>query len=303
MGGVSNCGVAAETGQRFGVSPIGYANPAQVPLRSPLRYPGGKSWLLPHVRHWLKASAVRLGARPRVLGEPFVGGGSVALRAVMEGLVDGVWMVESDPDVAALWRAAIRRSDELAERIERFDMTAETVEALAGSQPQDDMGRGFRFLVLNRAARGGVVAPGAGRIRAGDGRGVASRWYPGTLAARVREIGAHSDRIVFTEGDGLAAIGMVVGMDGACLFVDPPYVADSGRQAGRRLYKHSDVAPRDVFAALGDSDVDFLCTYDDCDLIRSLTTEHGFAAVTVAMTSGHHRKRTELVITRRPVFT
>ena len=29
-------------------------NVASVPQRSPLRYPGGKTWLVPHIRTWLK---------------------------------------------------------------------------------------------------------------------------------------------------------------------------------------------------------------------------------------------------------
>ena len=34
-------------------SPIPAVNVAQVPQRSPLRYPGGKTWLIPHIRAWL----------------------------------------------------------------------------------------------------------------------------------------------------------------------------------------------------------------------------------------------------------
>lgn len=39
---------------RFPVSPIPAANVSSVPLRSPLRYPGGKTWLIPHIREWLR---------------------------------------------------------------------------------------------------------------------------------------------------------------------------------------------------------------------------------------------------------
>ena len=34
-------------------SPIPAANVSSVPQRSPLRYPGGKTWLVPHIRAWL----------------------------------------------------------------------------------------------------------------------------------------------------------------------------------------------------------------------------------------------------------
>jgi excisionase family DNA binding protein len=72
-------------------------NVAQVPQRSPFRYPGGKTWLVPHVRQWLRS----LRPRATVLVEPFAGGGSVSLTAAFEDLTDYVIMVELDEDVAA----------------------------------------------------------------------------------------------------------------------------------------------------------------------------------------------------------
>lgn len=66
------------------VSPIPAVNVASVPQRSPLRYPGGKTWLIPHIRVWLN----KVNPAPRLLIEPFAGGGIVSLTAVMEGLVE-----------------------------------------------------------------------------------------------------------------------------------------------------------------------------------------------------------------------
>ena len=85
----------------------------QVPQRSPLRYPGGKTWLIPHIRHWLKG----IEPRPKLLVEPFAGGGIVSLTAVMEGLVDRCLMVELDRDVAAFWHAALRHGPELSKMV------------------------------------------------------------------------------------------------------------------------------------------------------------------------------------------
>ena len=48
-------------------------NVAQVPQRSPFRYPGGKTWLVPHVRAWLRS----LPKKPQVFVEPFAGGGII----------------------------------------------------------------------------------------------------------------------------------------------------------------------------------------------------------------------------------
>ena len=93
------------------VSRIAAVNVASVPQRSPLRYPGGKTWLIPHIRHWLNAT------KPKVLIEPFAGGGIVSLTAAMEGLVDESIMVDLDRDVAAFWHAALRQPEALIERV------------------------------------------------------------------------------------------------------------------------------------------------------------------------------------------
>ena len=85
-------------------------NVASVPQRSPLRYPGGKTWLVPQIRKWLAG----LETRPEVFIEPFAGGGIASLTAVMDGLADRAVLCEIDPDIAQLWRCIIGYSEQLA---------------------------------------------------------------------------------------------------------------------------------------------------------------------------------------------
>ena len=278
------------------VSSIPAVNVAAVPQRSPLRYPGGKTWLVPHIRHWL--------AEPcGVLVEPFVGGGIVSLTAVMEGLAGRALMVDLDREVAAFWRAALMHADDLAERVLTFEVTRDSVMELERRAPVDVVEHGFRTLVLNRTRRGGVLAPGAALTRNGEnGNGVASRWYPETLAARLAAISAHADRLAFCEGDGVALLELMAGVDGVRVFVDPPYTAAGGKRAGSRLYAHSTVRHRGIFETLAAAGTDFLMTYDCCDEVLDLVAEHEFHAVAVEMKNGHHARIPELVITRDRLF-
>lgn len=75
-------------------------NISQVPHRSPFRYPGGKTWLVPRVRTWLAS----LPGKPAIFVEPFAGGAIVGLTVGFEGLADHVVLVELDPQVAAVWQ-------------------------------------------------------------------------------------------------------------------------------------------------------------------------------------------------------
>ncbi len=280
-------------------SPIPAVNVASVPQRSPLRYPGGKTWLIPHIRAWLEA----LESEQRLLIEPFCGGGIVSLTAVMEGYVERALMAEIDRDVAAFWHAALRHGDELRKRWLGFEPTRETVEQLARQHPENVVDRGFRTLVLNRTRRGGILAPGASFTRNGEnGKGIRSRWYPETIANRLREISGCVDRLVFCETDGMQLLAATVRTPGSVVFADPPYTA-GGKRAGARLYASHEFDHADLFALLDDSGAEFLMTYDRAPEIVSLVEKHGFCAVGVSMKNTHHAQVQELVITRRPVFS
>ena len=238
------------------VSPIPAVNVASVPQRSPLRYPGGKTWLIPHIRAWLK----NIDPPPRLLIEPFAGGGIVSLPALMEGLTERCLMAELDRDVAALWHACLRHGPRLCEKVLRFKPTREAVNTVSSQYPRDVIEHGFRTLVLNRTRRGGILAPGASLSRTGEnGKGVASRWYPETIVSRLHEIMKYADRIGFCETDGMKLLDVLLDSRDreTVVFLDPPYTA-GGKRAGQRLYAHSEIDHSRLFTMLGASGMDFL---------------------------------------------
>src|SRR5438132_3806358 len=85
------------------ISPTEPVNVASVPQRSPFRYPGGKTWLIPYIRSWLAAKDTLRS----LLIEPFAGGGIVGLTAGFERLADHVILVENDSNVAAVWHTIL----------------------------------------------------------------------------------------------------------------------------------------------------------------------------------------------------
>jgi len=266
-------------------------NVAAVPQRSPFRYAGGKTWLVPYARSWLSS----LEPRTSTLIEPFAGGAIVGLTAGFEGLVDHVVLVEKDPDVASVWRAILGgQADWLASRIERFDLTRPRVTELLGAPAETQRERAFATILRNRVQRGGILAPGAGLVKSGEnGRGLHSRWYPQTLARRIRAIAAIRHRFTFVEGDGLAAIGAYADDERAAFFVDPPYTG-----AARRLYSHWEVDHRRLFSLLQGVSGNVLLTYDNTREISAWAEEFGFETQSVAMKNTHHARMTELLVGR-----
>jgi len=290
-----SCGSRSEV---IDVSPIPAANVSTVPQRSPLRYPGGKTWLIPHIRAWLS------GRRMQTLVEPFAGGGIVSLTAVMENLVGKCVMAELDPEVAAFWHAALHHNNELCKKIKCFKPERAAVEQLIQSQFSDVINRGFRTLVLNRTRRGGILAPGASLTRNGeDGKGIASRWYPQTLIRRLKAIDEHKDLFYFQETDGMTLIEEFSRKadKATCMFIDSPYTA-GGKNAGSRLYTYNQLDHPRLFQTLAKSSIDFLMTYSETPEVIALAQYHSFQFVRVFMKTTHHARIPELVITRYSLF-
>ena len=282
----------------FPTSRLPAVNVATVPHRSPLRYPGGKTWLIPHIRAWLEQ------ADAEILIDPFAGGGIVPLTAIMEGFVKRAVMVEIDHDVAAFWHAALRDGRQMAESVKQCDPTREMLASWESSQPGCLHEHGFRTLVLNRTRRAGILAEGASYMLNGEnGKGLLSRWYPDTLAARLLGLADAAGRIAFCEGDGMRILPPLLHGWGrrAAVFLDPPYTA-GGKRAGTRLYTESELDHRGLFNLLADTTANFLMTYDAAPEIVKLVKRHRFHAVVVDVKNAHHNRVPELVITRSSIF-
>ena len=267
-------------------------NVASVPQRSPLRYPGGKTWLVPQIRKFLEG----LDYRPEVFIEPFAGGGIASLTAVMDGYVDRAVLCEKDPDVANFWQCMLDDAEELARRVEGFDLTQGTLEAKLANTGVSGMDAAVRTLLRNRVRRGGIMSNDASEIKSGEkGRGIASRWYAETLASRIRAIGRISERLDFFQGDGVRPVELCKDNGTAVFFVDPPYTA-AGKRAGRWLYTYNEIDHEDLFQRMSLVSGSFMMTYDESTQVIEFARSRGFHLAKVPMKSTHHTVIYELLI-------
>jgi DNA adenine methylase len=264
-------------------------NVSSVPQRSPFRYPGGKTWLVPYIRDWLRHNKTR----PARLIEPFAGGAIVSLTAAFEGLARHVIFAELDEDVASVWRVVLNgQADWLAKQILHFDLTLENVVTVLRQDAAELREKAFQTILRNRVQRGGILADGAGLIKTGEsGRGLNSRWYPETLARRIREINRQKDRMTFVEGDGFALIEEHKADAESVFYIDPPYTL-----ADRRLYKVWQIDHARLFAAMAACKGDFLMSYDNTAEIVTLAKKHGFDCKPIAPLKSRGKVSTHLLI-------
>lgn len=266
-------------------------NVASVPQRSPFRYPGGKTWLIPYARLWLAS----LRPKPRRLIECFAGGGGIGLMAGFEGWAEEVVLVELDPDVAVVWRVLFEGGGpELGQRILAFPFCREAVEDVVASAPDDPLEQAFRTILRNRVSRGGILAPGAGLVKTGEaGRGLASRWYPETLAARMQSIHEKRERFTILEEDALAVMAREAHREDTAFFIDPPYPG-----AGKRLYRYHGIDHERLFDLAASLRGGFLFTYDEHPVPVQLASQHRLCLGKIPMKSTHHQKKFEVVVSR-----
>lgn len=266
---------------------------------SPFRYPGGKGFLAGYLANFAKD----LNGCVRHYVEPFCGGAGAALILLQDGLVEHLHLNDLDPRVYCAWRAITEETERFVQRILTTPVTLDTwrqcraiVEA-AGTQYDFDLA--FATYFINRTSRSGIVL-GSGPIGGYEQNGrwkIDARYYPDSMAERVRWIGANSDRITLSNEPAISFLQECaerLPRRSTLYFVDPPYVG-----AGSRLYLNamSLSSHRELASLLRGGTLErWILTYDDDPLIRKLYNGLPVANLQVNYSLRTTRKASELLI-------
>ena len=190
----------------------------------------------------------------------------------------------------------VASAPQLAKRILTFVLTIETVQDELAKEAHSLLDRAFRTILRNRTFHGGILAPGSGLIKNGEaGRGIASRWYPETLARRLATLDLVRHKLTVLTGDAFELIAPYLGRASAAFFIDPPYSA-GGKNAGKRLYTHFELDHERLFALCDSMAGDFLMTYDNAEAVQEMAKTHSFQTRLIAMKNTHHAEMSELVV-------
>lgn len=235
-------------------------------VKTPLRYPGGKSVLSAYVSGLIDTSGCG-----GTYVEPYAGGAGIALRLLAEGKVSGIVINDMDVNVHAFWDAVV---NDHARFMQLFDCVEPTIEQwhhwrAVLRDPVSELERGFAFFFLNRTCRSGVVTAGVIGGLAQKGRyRVDARYNKSALRDKLEFLGCNADRIEVRGSDGADVVRDHAGRPGVFVYADPPYVAK-----GASLYASAfDEARHRMLADVltGCRDGVWMLTYDDAPLVRGL---------------------------------
>jgi DNA adenine methylase len=263
-------------------------NVSSIPKRSPFRYPGGKTWLVPIVRKWLKQES-----NVETLIEPFAGGGIVSLTAAFENLSEKVIMVELDEEISAVWEVILNgNNDWLANKIFTFDLTQKNIDAELLNSNKELKDIAFCTILKNRISHGGIITKGSGQIKNGEnGKGLSSRWYAKTLKDRISAIKYVNKKIDFYCANAFDIIEEYMNNEKTYFFIDPPYTI-----AGKRLYTHFEIDHEKLFYQVSKIKGKFMLTYDDTNEIREYINKYNLSFRIIPMKTTHHLLKNEIII-------
>jgi DNA adenine methylase len=245
------------------------------------------------LREWLRSKF----KRPSLLIEPFAGGGIISLTAIFEDLAERALMIELDEQVAAVWRSIVDgHANWLVDKILNFELNKNNLSLELSKKHIDLKYIAFQTILKNRTFHGGILAPGSGIVKFGEnGKGLLSRWYPHTLARRIKEINCMKNKLDFVHADGIEVMRSYASKSDVVFFIDPPYTA-GGKKAGARLYTHYHLNHERLFELCKTLKGDFVLTYDNAEEVKSLVRKYGFEMRPISMKNTHHAEMTELVI-------
>ncbi|XGB40246.1 MAG: DNA adenine methylase [Cyanobacteria bacterium LVE1205-1] len=229
-------------------------------IKSPLRYPGGKSRAIQQMKSLLPKEF-------QEYREPFVGGGSffIYLRQVYPKLK--IWINDLNPELYFFWKYVQIDSEKLAketlkiksERTNGKELFNELVSI--NSENLTEFERAIRFFILNRITFSGVVESGGYSELAFVGR------FTESSIDRVAKLGKLLEGIKITHLDYCEVLSD--GEKEAFTFLDPPYFkATKSKLYGKNGILHTGFNHDQFASNMRKCKHSWLITYDDSPEIR-----------------------------------
>lgn len=229
-------------------------------IKSPLRYPGGKSRAIQQMKYLLPKEFDEYR-------EPFVGGGSFFIYLKQKQPKLKIWINDLNPELYYFWKYAQKDSEQLAREVSKVKRERKDGQELfdelvnANVSKFSEFERAVRFFVLNRITFSGVVEAGGFSKLAFDGR------FTESSINRLSKLGKILDGVKITHLDYRELL-----MDGKKIFtfLDPPYFkATKSKLYGKKGVLHTGFDHDEFAKEMKKCEHSWLITYDDSQEIRA----------------------------------
>lgn len=237
---------------------------------SPLRYPGGKAKLAPHMKDIIRKNNLE-GC---LYIEPYAGGAGVALSLLLEGWASKIHINDADLAVYSFWKTATEYTEDLINFIETVNVSMESWHEqkyiLENPSFFNLKELGFASFFLNRTNRSGILKGGVigGKSQSGNYK-LDARFNKKNLINRLIKIQKHAENIIVSNDDAALLLQKIKDTQNEkiIVYLDPPYYV-KGQGLYRNYYNHDDhIHIRDT---LLDASFNWIVSYDNNDEIKSM---------------------------------
>jgi DNA adenine methylase len=241
---------------------------------SPLRYPGGKTFLTSFLADVIRLNGVEGGTYI----EPCAGGAGAGLNLLFGAYVSSIHINDADPCVFSFWHSVVFQTEEFWELLDKTPVNVTTWrrqrEIIRHQNRYSRLKVGFATFYLNRCNRSGAL--NGGPIGGLDQKGkykIDARFNKAALRKRIEKIFLHRDRIGVSGKDAVALLrekqrNGFFKANPSIVYLDPPYHA-KGQRLYTRFFKDTDHRKLANFLHQ-DARFRWLISYDDSSLIHSI---------------------------------
>lgn len=254
---------------------------------SPLRYPGGKNILSKYIIKLIEAN--NLNGCTYI--EPYTGGGAVALKLLIDGIVDHIIINDYDRSIYAFWYSVLNYTDELCNLIQNIDINIDNwykqKEIQKNKDIEDILTLGFSTLFLNRTNRSGIIKAGViGGLKQDGNYKLDCRFKKDDIIQKIKTIASHKEHISLYNYDTLKLILNIIPHieNSKLIFFDPPYYK-KGSSLYVNYYKHNDHL-RLSNAIKNLKDVPWIVTYDNEPEIAEMYMDFRYKVYGIRYTAG-----------------
>lgn len=261
---------------------------------SPLRYPGGKTSLLPFFEKIIEDN--NLGKITYI--EPFAGGAGAALALLLFGRVEHIVINDLDKAIYAFWKSSVFSSTKFIKKIKTTPVTIsewKKQKAIYNDPKANLFNLGFATFFLNRTNTSGILGGGPiGGLKQKSKYKINARFNKDTLIERIQHIALYKDKISIFNKDGLRLISEYLNKKNAFIYLDPPYF-EKGATLYLNHYKNED---HEALAKKlnGTPDAFWLLTYDNKKEIKSLYPDRKIVNFSLNYNAYKPRKGREVMI-------
>lgn len=205
-------------------------------IKSPLRYPGGKSQLASFVANLIDVNNIK----NCTYIEPFSGGAGIAIELLLTNKIKKVVLNDYDKSIYSIWYSILNHTDKLISLIENTPITIDTWHEQKNIHEKNknfrnSLENGFSTLFLNRTNRSGIINAGPiGGYNQKSNYKLDCRFNKVDIINKIISIAKEKNRIDLYQKDALDLIKLIqekYSAETSFIFFDPPYFIQ-----GNKLY-------------------------------------------------------------------